>query len=119
MPIALYSSPFPTFELSEDPTPMLSRTGFAFLITTLPLLAADADWPQFRGPKRDGVSTEKGLLKSWPDDGPKLAWKATGVGEGFSSVAVAGDTVLTMGDVKGDCNLYAVSRKDGKKLWEA
>lgn len=84
-----------------------------------PLMAADADWPQFRGPKRDGLSPDKGLLKKWPDDGPPVAWKAEGVGEGYSSVAVVGDKVITMGD-KGDSNyLYAVSRTDGKNLWEA
>src|SRR5688500_8705349 len=98
---------------------MRSRTGSAFLLTALPPLPAEADRPQFRGPKRDGVSTEKGLLKSWPEDGPTVAWKGTGVGEGYSSVAVAGDTVVTMGDSGKDCFLYAVSRKDGEKLWEA
>ena len=85
-----------------------------------PLAAfADPDWPQFRGPKRDDVSTDTGLLKSWPDKGPPLAWKAEGVGDGFSSVAVVGDKVLTMGDEKETCYVFAVSRKNGKKLWEA
>ena len=45
------------------------------------------DWPQWRGPKRDGVSAERGLLKDWPSGGPKLAWKASGAGEGYSSFA--------------------------------
>jgi outer membrane protein assembly factor BamB len=86
----------------------------------LPVVAAEPDWPQFRGPKRDGVSTDKGLLKSWPADGPPLVWKAEGVGnDGFSSVAVVGDKVLTMGDVGNSCFVVAVSRKDGEKLWEA
>jgi len=35
-------------------------------------LAVAADWPQFRGPQRDGISRETGVLKSWPKDGPKL-----------------------------------------------
>jgi outer membrane protein assembly factor BamB len=95
------------------------RLSFLALLFAWPLLAAEPDWPQFRGPKRDGVSTEKGLLKKWSEDGPSLAWKSEGVGEGFSSVAVAGNQVVTMGDSGKECLLFAVSRKDGKKLWEA
>jgi outer membrane protein assembly factor BamB len=84
-----------------------------------PLWSAEPDWPQFRGPKRDGVSTETGLLKSWPEDGPPIVWVAKGVGEGYSSVVVVGDKVITMGD-RGDANyLFAVSRTDGTNLWEA
>jgi outer membrane protein assembly factor BamB len=90
------------------------------LLVALPVLAAEPDWPQFRGPKRDGVSTDKGLLKSWPSDGPPLAWKAEGVGkDGFSSVAIVGDKVVTMGDADGDCYVFAVARKDGKFIWKA
>lgn len=81
--------------------------------------AAEPDWPMFRGPKRDGLSPDKGLLKSWPADGPPLAWKAEGVGKGYSSVVVVGDKVITMGDKSDACYIFAVSRKDGKYLWEA
>jgi outer membrane protein assembly factor BamB len=89
------------------------------LVSTLPLFAADPDWPQFRGPKRDGHSPDMGLLKSWPTDGPRLAWKSVGVGEGFSSVAVVGDKVVTMGDVGNSCFVFAVSRKDGAQIWQS
>ncbi|MEZ6140627.1 MAG: PQQ-binding-like beta-propeller repeat protein [Zavarzinella sp.] len=75
------------------------------------------DWLQFRGPGRLNISPDKGLLKAWPEDGPKLVWKATGVGEGFSSVAMKGDTVVTMGDADGSCQLFAVKRSDGSSLW--
>ena len=51
--------------------------------------APAADWPQWRGPNRDGISRETGLLAAWPAGGPKQAWKATGLGEGYSSFAVA------------------------------
>ena len=77
------------------------------------------DWPQFRGPKRDDVSAEKGLLKSWPKGGPRLLWKGTGVGQGFSSVSVAGDKVFTMGDEGGSSHVFALNRSTGKKAWEA
>jgi outer membrane protein assembly factor BamB len=98
---------------------MNRRLFLALALTALPVSAAEPDWPQFRGPKRDGVSPEKGLLKSWPADGPPVAWKAQGVGDGFSSVAVVGDKVVTMGDAGAACYVTAVSRKDGSKLWDA
>jgi len=50
--------------------------------------AQGADWPQWRGPNRDGVCSETGLLKSWPADGPKLLWETTGFGLGYSSMAI-------------------------------
>lgn len=89
------------------------------LASALPLAAAEPDWPQFRGPHRDGLSPDTGLLQSWPANGPPLAWKAEGVGTGFSSVAVAGDKVLTMGDSGDACHVFAVRRADGKKVWQA
>ena len=92
----------------------------AFLVS-LSLSAATslADWPQWRGPNRDGHSTDTGLLKQWPEGGPKLAWKAGGMGSGYTSVSVVGDRVYCMGD-KEDANyLMALSGADGKVLWKA
>jgi len=77
------------------------------------------EWPQFRGPKRDGLSTETGLLKEWPTNGPTLAWKATGIGEGFSTVAVAGGKVYTAGDRSNGCFLIALDLESGKEQWAA
>jgi outer membrane protein assembly factor BamB len=59
--------------------------------------AAAADWPQWRGPGRTGVSTETGLLKEWPEDGPKLVRKITGLGGGYSTVAIVGGKIFTTG----------------------
>jgi outer membrane protein assembly factor BamB len=80
-------------------------------------LAAPGDWPQWRGPNRDGVSTETGLLKEWPEGGPKLLWKAKGVGIGYSSVAIAEGRVFTMGDLKGKEQVFALDAQSGKNLW--
>ena len=55
------------------------------------------DWPQWRGPRRDGVSTERGLLKSWPQNGPPRAWTAKGAGDVYSSFAAAGGRLFTLG----------------------
>jgi len=78
---------------------------------------APGDWPQFRGPRRDNISDEKGLLKEWPAGGPKLAWKTTGLGEGYGSVAVVGDLVFTMGTIGDNEHLFALSRYGGDKKW--
>ncbi len=75
------------------------------------LLAAGAcygdDWPQFRGPNRDGKSAETGLMKVWPEGGPELLWSVGGLGIGFSSVAVARGFVYTTGMIDGQGFLFA------------
>lgn len=77
-----------------------------------------ADWNQWRGPNRDNISPDTGLLKQWPSGGPPLAWKATGIGNGFSSVSITGGRVYTMGESGGKTNVVALSEKDGKILWK-
>lgn len=81
------------------------------------LAAAQLDWPQWRGPNRDGRCTETGLLKEWPQQGPPLLWKATGLGGGFSGVSVAGQRIFTMGERPGTNHVLAINRADGKILW--
>jgi outer membrane protein assembly factor BamB len=78
-----------------------------------------ADWPRFRGPKLNNISPDKGLLKEWPKDGPPVVWKGTGIGSGFSSVAVAGDRVYTLGNKNRTTHLVAIDRQTGKVLWSA
>ena len=75
------------------------------------------DWPEYRGSNRDNISPDKNLLKEWPKGGPKVVWKSEGVGAGFSSVAVAGDNIFTMGDQKGSSYVFAIERATGKPLW--
>jgi outer membrane protein assembly factor BamB len=81
--------------------------------------ASAGDWPGWRGPNRDGVSPEKGLQLQWGPQGPPLAWKASGVGSGFSSVAVAGDRIYTMGDKDGAQHVFALKRDGGAIVWTA
>ena len=76
------------------------------------------DWPQWRGPKRDGISAETGLLKAWPAAGPPLAWRTQGAGGGYSSFSVAGETLYTLGARGNDEFVMAFSATDGKKIWE-
>jgi glucose dehydrogenase len=86
------------------------------LVPMAGLLWAD-DYPQWRGPDRNGVSKEKGLMPKWPAEGPKLAWQAKGLGTGYSSVAVANGRVYTLGETKGEEALIALNEKDGKEIW--
>lgn len=76
------------------------------------------DWPQWRGTKRDGISVERGLLKSWPAAGPPVAWRATGAGEGYSSFSAANGRLYTLGARGGTEYLMAYDANSGKKLWE-
>jgi outer membrane protein assembly factor BamB len=100
--------------------------GLILLAVAVPLsvaaaerLAKTKDWPQWRGPERDAVSTETGLLKEWSDDGPPLEWKSGGLGEGYSSVAIAGGRIFTMGNRNREQSLIALSLDGGKELWTA
>ncbi len=67
---------------------------------------------------RDGVSQETGLLKAWPPSGPPLAWKTGGVGEGYSSFAVAGGRLYTMGADSRNEFVIAIDAASGKPLWK-
>ena len=80
--------------------------------------AAAADWPQWRGADRDGRSADTGLLQQWPEGGPPLAWKASGLGGGYSSVSVTGERIFTMGDLGDGQYVLALARTDGKQLWK-
>ncbi|HTM53018.1 MAG TPA: PQQ-binding-like beta-propeller repeat protein [Pirellulales bacterium] len=79
--------------------------------------ASGSQWPQWRGPNRDGISNDTGLLTAWPKGGPTLLWKIGGLGRGFSSLAVAGNRIYTMGDREDGEFVLAFNLADGKPLW--
>lgn len=81
--------------------------------------AGSQDWYQWRGPLRDGVSRESGLLDQWPDDGPPKLWSARGLGSGMSSVAISGDRIYTMGKKNGKTQLLCLKLEDGSAVWAA
>ena len=93
------------------------RTGiFAVLLFTTTLAAAD--WPQFRGPERNGISKETGLLKTWPKEGPPLLWSYKNAGLGFAGPAIVGDRLYTMGAFKDQESVICLSVKEnGRMLW--
>jgi outer membrane protein assembly factor BamB len=82
--------------------------------------AADdaAFWPQFHGPRRDNISTDQGLLREWPEGGPKRLWTARGIGEGFATVSIAGGLIYTTGDV-GDNTVITALDMEGRTRWQA
>lgn len=113
----------------RQPTPILHLAWIAALIgSTSPAIAAETgtavsvrstepDWPQWRGPRRDGVCEETGLLPSWPTGGPKCPWTAAGIGKGYSSPIVANETIYITGD-KGDKLSISALGLDGSSRWE-
>jgi outer membrane protein assembly factor BamB len=107
------------------------KTRLLFLLACLPALALPAvtaapapaerprfDWPQFRGPNRDDISKETGLVKDWPMGGPKLVWTCEEAGNGYSGPAIVGDRFLSMGADEKSEFVFCLDVKSGQKLWQ-
>ena len=78
--------------------------------------AEEADWAQWRGPNRDGVSHETGLLASWPQDGPNELWRVA-VGEGYSGLSIANGRMYTMSSEGADEFVLCLDAANGSELW--
>ena len=74
-------------------------------------------WPGWRGSLRDGISTDTGLLTSWPAGGPPKVWTATGLGNGYASVSIAAGRIFTTGDRRDGQYAMAIDEQTGKLLW--
>lgn len=90
---------------------------FVALMTVSFAAAAHADWPQFRGPERNGSAAPQQILQSWPDDGPRELWRRS-FGAGFSSVASVGDRLYTQGAEDDKEYVFCLDAKTGKTLWK-
>ena len=89
----------------------------ALFIFGLPSLVTADDWPQWRGPERDGKSAETGLLQQWPEGGPALRWKRTDIGTGYSSPAIA-DGVVYVQTTRGEEEFaLALDEQTGEDKW--
>jgi outer membrane protein assembly factor BamB len=86
------------------------------LIASVVGIADGADWPQFRGPNRDGISPEAAVLKSWPASGPKVLWKAP-LGEGYSQVVSAKGRLYAFAQQGEEQVAMAFDGATGKRLW--
>jgi outer membrane protein assembly factor BamB len=83
-----------------------------------PGVVGAADWPQWRGPHRDGVSEETGLLGEWPEEGPKLLWRVADIGAGYSTPAVVGKRLYLLGNEGTDDEfVQALDVSDGRPVW--
>ena len=84
--------------------------------------AAAADngpyWPEFHGPRRDNISPETGLLKRWPEGGPKLIWEYADCGIGYSGISIADGRIYCAGDFGREAYVFALDL-DGKLLWKS
>jgi outer membrane protein assembly factor BamB len=109
IPVALLLAPLAARCATEAVTRELEPT---------PVRSAAADWPQWRGLKRDGISVESGLLQAWPEGGPKLLWKAAGIGRGYSSPIIAAGGVYITGDQDRELVISAFTL-DGQPRWKA
>ena len=88
------------------------------LIFALSATHSDAgDWPQWRGPNRNGQATSTGLLKKWPSEGPTVRWQVDRVGVGYSSVSIVGNRIYTQGDLNGVEHTICLDTKDGSVVW--
>jgi outer membrane protein assembly factor BamB len=101
----------------------MKKTWVLLAIVLLVILARQAVaqtaaiWPQWRGPNRDGISKETGLLKQWPTEGPPLVWKAQGAGRGYSSFSISNGKLYTLG-LRGDREfVIAFDVATGKEAW--
>ena len=92
----------------------------SFIFSVLSVLSVvnlfAADWPHWRGPNLDGISTETGWRSDWRDADPEILWK-TNVGIGFSAVAVADNRLFTLGNQDNTETVYAIDATTGNELW--
>jgi outer membrane protein assembly factor BamB len=90
---------------------------FVLFLITETTAQTTANWPQWRGPNRDGISKETGLLKQWPENGPPLVWKTSGAGNGYSTMSFSQGRMFTMG-LRGDKEfIIAFDVATGKEVW--
>ncbi|MEO6236749.1 MAG: PQQ-binding-like beta-propeller repeat protein [Vicinamibacterales bacterium] len=89
----------------------------AALLVAAGVTIGAADWPQWQGPDRTGISKETGLLKTWPANGPPVVWSAGGFGNGYGSPAVAAERIYVQGTRGGSSVVVALNRADGKEVW--
>ncbi len=79
--------------------------------------SAAPSWPQWRGPRRDDIASDKGLLAKWPENGPPLEWTGEGLGTGYSSISIENGRIYTMGDRQDGEYLICLDSKNGGELW--
>lgn len=82
------------------------------------IASPEPGWPQWRGPRRDGICDETGLLPQWPPDGPPRLWQTGNLGRGYSAPIIAGGRIYLTGDVGEELHIYALDL-EGRRVWQA
>ena len=101
------------------PASLLGLSGLIVALSGL-VLAADtqkSNWPQWRGPDRNGISTELHLRKDWTAEPPPMLWKKSGLGSGYASLAIVDGIIYTAGRKGKDNFLMALKEEDGSEIW--
>jgi outer membrane protein assembly factor BamB len=80
-------------------------------------MLAAADWPQWRGPERNGLSREVGLLREWPAGGPPVIWSISDLGEGYGTISAVGSRIFVQGTRGKESVVHCLEAADGKVLW--
>jgi len=86
--------------------------------TIVPGIVSGNDWAQWRGPNRDGIANESGLLSNWPEEGPSITYQTKGLGSGMASVAIADGKLFTIGNIDKKTTLVCLNAKDGSVVWK-
>jgi outer membrane protein assembly factor BamB len=81
--------------------------------------STNGEWPQWRGPNRDSISPETGLVSAWSGGGPKSAWSINGLGNGYGTVAITEDRIYVQGSRDRQSVVWCLNRADGKTIWNA
>lgn len=126
-----------TFQTARHYPPLIHLTGVGVSLILIagagPLSAAETQkastqarlvaspepgWPQWRGPRRDGICDETALLQQWPELGPELLWKTSGLGRGYSAPIISGSRIYLAGDVGDELHVFALDLQ-GRRVWES
>ena len=92
---------------------------FVIAIGLAPFGFADqTDWPQWRGPNRDGIAAPQALLKAWPAAGPKIKWEFRDAGEGYSAFSIRDQSLYTMGAREDGCYVMNIDTSSGELIWQ-
>ncbi len=106
-----------TFTITTVRCPVIIL-GLAMGLFLVPKVVLASDWPQWRGPQRNGNTAETGLLAEWPKEGPKLVWQVNDIGAGYSTPSVVGDRLYLLSNQGLDNEfVQALEARDGKRIW--
>lgn len=109
-------------ELRDETLRAMAASALVAVASEAPAIGSESpgeDWPQWRGPRKDNVSRETGLLTHWPEQGPPRAWEVWGLGSGIAAPAVRDGRVFVLGYACGWEYLAALRLDDGQCLWTA